>query len=425
MSHVRWQRGFEAREVEFEESSYEEAKADPTEQQIESLADEADIVIHTDRDSEEGLTARVAAFLGLFGAPEPLVDVLVGGQYGSEGKGQVSAYLAPEYDLLVRVGGANAGHKVWTQHEADTFHHLPSGTNSCEAKLLLGPGAVIYPPKLLEELADHKVGAERLHIDPHAMIVEDDDIEKEKTLVKTIGSTGQGIGAATARKILRKIADPPVRLAKHVDDLRSFIRPASEVFEEAFSGRQRIFLEGTQGTALSIHHGQYPYVTSRETTVSGCLADTGIGPGHVRRTIMVCRTYPIRVGSPKDSTSGPMWREITKEEVADRSGVPLDDIVKTEKGSTSGQDRRIGEFDWKLLRQSTTLNSPTDIALTFVDYLDGKNREARRFDQLGADTINFIEELERAATASVSLIATRFHQRSIIDRRSWRGPRIS
>ena len=84
-----------------------------------------------------------------------------------------------------------------------------------------------------------------------------------------------------------------------------------------------------------------------------------------------------------------------------------------------GKPRRFGEFDWSLLRQAARLNSPTDLALTFADYLDVRNRSARRFDQLTKDTIHFVEEVERAASAHVSLIATRFHLRSIIDRRSW------
>ncbi len=89
------------------------------------------------------------------------------------------------------------------------------------------------------------------------------------------------------------------------------------------------------------------------------------------------------------------------------------------KGSVSKKRRRVGEFDWELLRRAAKINGATDIALTFVDYLDIKNRNARRFDQLRPDTIRFIEEVERVAGAPVSLISTRFHVRSVIDRRSW------
>jgi adenylosuccinate synthase len=90
-----------------------------------------------------------------------------------------------------------------------------------------------------------------------------------------------------------------------------------------------------------------------------------------------------------------------------------------ERGSVSGKLRRVGEFDWVLLEKSVRLNAPTDIALTFADYLDKRNREARRFEQLTEPTIRFVEEVERVAGAPVTLISTRFHTRSIIDRRSW------
>jgi adenylosuccinate synthase len=97
----------------------------------------------------------------------------------------------------------------------------------------------------------------------------------------------------------------------------------------------------------------------------------------------------------------------------------LEELEKTERTSTTNRERRIAEFDWSLLRRASSLNGPTDIALTFADYLSIKNRAARRFEQLSEPTIHFIEEIERVASAPVSLIATRFNFRSIIDRRNW------
>lgn len=134
---------------------------------------------------------------------------------------------------------------------------------------------------------------------------------------------------------------------------------------------------------------------------------------------MVVRTYPIRVASPNAGTSGPMSNEITREEVSRRSGVSLNEIISTEKTSTTKKDRRIGEFEWVLLRKAASLNAPTDIALTFADYISVKNKKARRFEQLTPETIRFIEEIERVAAAPVSLISTQFQFRSIIDRRAW------
>jgi adenylosuccinate synthase len=180
-----------------------------------------------------------------------------------------------------------------------------------------------------------------------------------------------------------------------------------------------VLLEGTQGTGLSLHHGFYPHVTSRDTTVSGCLAEAGIAALRVRRVLMVCRTYPIRVQSPKGATSGPMSKDLSWAEIARRSRLPLKKLLSSEKTSTTKRRRRVGEFDWDLLRKAASLNAPTDIALTFTDYISSTNRNARRFEQLTQETIRFVHEIERVAGAAVSLIATRFHSRSIIDRRAW------
>jgi adenylosuccinate synthase len=401
--------------------TYEDARKNPTEKNIERLAKTADIVIDTARCTPEDVLARVAAQLGLHGgAVRPVVDVLVGGQYGSEGKGQIAAFLAPEYDLLVRVGGPNAGHSVYEEPEPFVFHHLPSGTRCSEAAIVLGPGATILVPGLLEEISLCKVSAQRLSIDPQAMIIEESDREQEgRTLRTSIASTAQGVGAATSRKILRTAADPPVRLASDVVELRPFVRPTQEILDDAFATSKKVFLEGTQGSGLSIHHGSYPYVTSRDTTVAGCISEAGIAPSRVRRIVLVYRTLPIRVESPKGGTSGPMSREISFEEVSARSGVPIDDLEERERTSTTRRKRRIGEFDWYQLRRSALLNGPTDIALTFADYISAMNRDARRFEQLTTETLRFVEEVERVAKCPVTLIATRFHSRSIIDRRSW------
>ena len=318
----------------------------------------------------------------------------------------------------MRVGGPNAGHKVYAEPKPEAYFHLPSGTErASKAQLLLGAGAVIFPPKLLQEIAVHHVDAERLSIDPHAMIIEDEDIELEKALLDTISSTAQGVGAASARKIMGRggKTNPHVRLAKEVPELKPFIRESQAILERAFVRGDRVLLEGTQGTSLSLHHGIYPWVTSRETCVAGCLADAGIASTRVRRVIMVCRTYPIRVGG----RSGHMTLEISYVELAKRSGIDIGELKKTETTTTTKKQRRLAEFDWEQLHRSTMLNGPTDIALTFVDYLNKANREAFRFDQLTLETLRFIEEVERVSGVPVSLISTNFNWRNVIDRRSW------
>jgi adenylosuccinate synthase len=401
--------------------SYAAVRRNPTERDVGQLEETADIVIDTKRNTPEDVFVRVASHLGLYGrGVERLVDVLIGGEYGSEGKGHIASYLAREYDLLIRVGGPNAGHTVYERPRPYTFHHLPSGTRASEARIALGPGAVISIQTLLHEIGDCRIRRGRLSIDPQAMIIEPDDVRfEEETLAAAIGSTAQGVGAATARKVRRGAQGAPVRLAKDVDELKPYLCETRVLLDTAFSEGHRVFLEGTQGTELSLHHGRYPHVTSRDTTVSGCLAEAGIAPSRVRRIIMTCRTYPIRVQSPPGGTSGPIGRELTWKEIAYRSGIPITELRRAEKTSTTGRKRRVAEFDWALLRRAASLNGPTDIALTFVDYLSILNRRARRFEQLQRESIRFIEEVERVASAPVSLIATRFHFRSIIDRRAW------
>jgi len=403
-------------------ASYAEVLKDKTERAVPKLAKAADVVVDTHRNTPDDVLVRAACHLGLYGRGyERVVDVLVGGQYGSEGKGQIAAYLAPEYDVLVRIGGPNAGHSVFEQPEPDVFHSLPSGTNRApNAKIVIGAGAVVNVEKLWHEINQCDLSPERLTIDPQVMTISAAGVENEKGNVKEMGSTGQGVGAATARRILdRGVND--VQLVRDVKKLKPYVGPAHQVIEEACRNRQRVFLEGTQGTGLSLYHGFYPHVTSRDTTVAGCLAEAGISPSRVRKVVMVCRTYPIRVQDPKGKgkTSGPMSQEILLAEIERRSGIKLSDLRKTETTSTTKRRRRISEFDWVLLKKAAELNAPTDIALTFVDYIKAKNQKARRFEQLTPPTLRFIQEVERVAESPVSLIATRFHHRSIIDRRAW------
>jgi adenylosuccinate synthase len=240
-------------------ATYAEVKQSTTERNIEGLAEFADIVVDTDRCTPDAVLVRATALLDLYPrAVLSLVDVLVGGQYGSEGKGNIVGHIAPEYDLLVRVGGPNAGHKVFAEPEAETYHHLPSGTGRApRANLLLGAGAVIFPRKLLEEIAVHRVSADRLSIDPQAMVIEDEDRKIEEAMLAAISSTFQGVGSASARKIMGRggKAIPPVRLAKDVEVLSSYVRDGQEILKRAYLENRRVLLEGTQGTSLSITTG--------------------------------------------------------------------------------------------------------------------------------------------------------------------------
>jgi adenylosuccinate synthase len=412
-------------------ATYAEAENNSsTERTVDRLAALADVVIETDQCEADDLYTRVSARIGVRpGTAAACVDVIVGGQYGSEGKGNIVNYLAPEYDVLVRVGGPNAGHKVFTDTGSSfTFHQIPSGAlGNKKAFLVVGAGAVIDLHTLRKEINVLQLSSDRLIIDGQAIIIEDADIEWEKANLKeAIGSTASGVGNATSRKIICRDPERLPKLARDIPELKTYVKDTIEFFADCIAKGRRIMLEGTQGTGLSLHHGSYPHVTSRVTTAPGCLAEAGLSARHVRKVIMVCRTFPIRVGNTDTgNTSGQMRQEIDLKEISRRSGIDIDDLSNTELTSTTKRKRRIAEFDWAQFRRSIVLNGPTDIALTFVDYLSVKNRDAYRYEQLNASTLRFIEELEKVGGLPVSLISTAFSHRNIIDRRAWSNSRFS
>lgn len=408
--------------IEEAEKKFQQYSSDPTEKQVIQLKEKADLVIYTeDSSSPRDQVVKAASFLRLLPQVNKRnVDVVIGGQFGSEGKGQIVAYIAPEYDCLVRVGGPNAGHKVYNEPDPDVFHIIPSGSvKNLEAKIVIGPGAVINEDTILREIQHFQIEPSRIIIDEQATIIQNKDILRETKLDK-IGSTKQGVGAATAKNIIERLKSSDKHKARKSKKLKHYIGKAHEIFEEMHAANKKILLEGTQGTLLSLHHGYYPYVTSRDTTVGGCLAECGFGPLKVRKIVMVTRRYPIRVKSPDGGTSGDFYSaELSLEDISRRSGYPLNLLQKIEQTSTTNKLRRIAEFSWDLFRRACEINTPTDIALTFSDYINYENQKARRYDQLNMDATKFIDELERCAGVPVSLISTRFAHRSIIDRRNW------
>lgn len=417
-SDTELERRYLARPLELKEfPTYAQVRENATEASVGELCKIADLVLDTDHVGPRILADTAMAFFeGKIGVTvEPLVDVIVGGQYGSEGKGNVCAHLANKYDVLMRIGGPNAGHLVKEPYYK--YVQLPSGTGTNKgAAILIGAGSTIWLPQLLMEIMEQALTPERLSIDPQAMIIDDEDRRLESEALTSIASTKQGVGAATARKVVNRgnapMLGPKVTLARDVPQLKRFVRDVRAELDLHFAARRRVLLEGTQGTLLSIHHGFWPSVTSRETSAAGCLSDAGIAPARVRRVILVVRTFPIRVGG----TSGWMGREIDIAEVARRSGIPLDEFLKVEKGTISGTQRRMAEFDWVQVRRSAALNGATDIALTFADYLGIGNRQATRFEDLNAETLAFIRRLESVTGTPVTLVSKEFDLHGVIEK---------
>ena len=183
---------------------------------------------------------------------------------------------------------------------------------------------------------------------------------------RRIGSTGEGVGPARIARIQR---NPEwFRQFKDVAEEYGLSKCMAENTPASIAAAQdtgsNILIEGTQGSALSLLHSYWPYCTSIDTNAAGIISEVGIAPSRVTDVLMVCRTYPIRV----HGNSGPMKNEITWEELSRRTGVAID----PEKTTVTKKTRRIAEWDSELFKQSCILNAPTEIALTFADYVDSE-----------------------------------------------------
>lgn len=334
------------------------------------------------------------------------VTVIVGGQYGSEGKGKIAAYLAPRFQHSVRTGGPNAGHTVRNGSKTVVLRHLPCAVVSSGVKLYLGAGAVIDPKILMQEVADNKVGPERLSIDPCAAIISEAHLASEAGLVARIGSTGKGVGAAVAAKVLR---ETDLQLAKDVKELAPYIADVSGQLNAALKRKEDVLVEGTQGIGLSLHHGHFPHVTSRDVTAGTLCGEAGVGPAQVSSVVLVVRTYPIRVAGP----SGPLEGEIDWPTVTEESGYTTPLIEFT---TVTQKVRRVGRFDLQAVRRAAELTSATEIALTFADYLDASAFNCRDFPLLPLKIRDFIKRLEEGTEVPVSLIGTGPDTGSIVAR---------
>ena len=300
------------------------------------------------------------------------LTVLVGGQYGSEGKGAIAAHVANNYQVHVRVGSPNAGHTIYWNGEKHVMQSIPCGWINPDALIIIGRGALLNMKQLMKELVHimrfYPGFLKRLIIDPEAGVLDERFHEQEGgvngEMHRRIGSTGEGVGPA---RIARLERDP--------EKFRQFKDVAAEYgLEECIlentpkqiallqDAGKNILIEGTQGSALSLLHSHWPYCTSIDTNAAGIISEVGIAPSRVTDVLMVCRTYPIRV----HGNSGPMKNEISWETLSTRMGKN----ITPEKTTVTKKVRRIAEWDDELFQQSCLLNAPTEIALTFADYVD-------------------------------------------------------
>jgi adenylosuccinate synthase len=314
------------------------------------------------------------------------VDIIVGGQAGDEGKGKICAYLAykDDYRYSIKVGGPNAGHTVFYKGRIYALKSIPAGFVNKKAKLVLGAGTYIIIDWLLKEMAD-TVTANRVIIDPNAVVIEPRQMMRERgdeRMMKSIGSVGTGLGEAIKERIERK----KIRFAKDEPRLKRFIKDVPELLNKSLQKGDKVLLEGTQGIKLSLLHGEYPFVTSRDTTASTFLAEAGLGPKYVRDVYAIFKPYVTRVGP------GPLEKEIK-----DQRLLTVHHTKGREVGSVSGRLRRIGGFEDRSAFRSVAINSATRLAVTHIDLYEGGASPSKLSDITGPARafLNRIKRLSR------------------------------
>jgi adenylosuccinate synthase len=359
--------------------------------------------------------------------------VLLGAQWGDEGKGKATDLLGDKVKYVVRYqGGNNAGHTVVIGQEKYALHLLPSGILTSSCIPVIGNGVVIDPAVLLEEirgLNERGVDTSKLKISTNAHLItpyhRTIDKVTERFLGKSkIGTTGRGIGPAYADKINRigirvqDLFDEPILRKKlegalrdknqvlikvfnrkgievdevlkeyleYAEALRPYIVDTSLLLNEALGRGEVVLLEGSQGTLLDVDHGTYPFVTSSNPTAGGASTGSGIGPTKITRVIGIVKAYTTRVGS------GPFPTELF-----DEDGEKLRSIGG-EFGTTTGRSRRTGWYDALIARYAVRINGLTDFFLTKLDVLTGWEKipvcvayeiDGKRIEELPASQSEF------------------------------------
>jgi adenylosuccinate synthase len=333
--------------------------------------------------------------------------VIVGAQWGDEGKGKVVDLFAAHSDVVVRCqGGNNAGHTLVVGSERTVVHLIPSGVLHAQTTCVLGAGMVIDPKVLLQEIDDLRARGylrdpAQLRIDERAQLIlpvhRAIDRVREQVERHAVGTTGRGIGPAYEEKMARSglrvvdLLDPayfrerlerllkerngllqgvygeaPVDLdevcreyAAYGEQIEPHVTDTASYLHDQITAGRRVLFEGAQGAMLDIDHGTYPYVTSSNTMAGVVGTGAGVAPKHLGRVLGIAKSYTTRVGG------GPFPTELT-----DEVGARLRKIGD-EFGSTTGRPRRCGWFDAVVVRQAARISGMSGIAITKLDVLSG------------------------------------------------------
>ncbi len=333
--------------------------------------------------------------------------VVVGGQYGSEGKGKISAFitLKENIDLCVRCGGPNSGHSfVDEDGTTRVLRQLPTGYINPRTRLLIPAGALIDPKILKYEIETFGIDPSRIGVDRKCFVINGADRETERNLGlrERLSSTLCGVGAAVARRALR---GDDAKLARDVSEehpwLRDLLTDVSEEVNAAVDHDKKVLIEGTQGFGLSLYHSEhYPKTTSRDTSAAGFISEVGVSPRMVTEIVAVFRTFPIRVAGDQ---AGPLEKEIDWEKIRIESGSPHEIGERT---SVTKKVRRVGRFEWNLAKKAVEVNGATRVALNHLDYLSYSNRGETCYEKLSSKAIDFIGDLERKLGTPVRFLGT-------------------
>ncbi len=329
-------------------------------------------------------------------------DLIVGLQWGDEGKGKIVDHMAQTHDFVCRfAGGHNAGHTIVVDGKKHALHLIPSGILNPKAKNIVGNGVVLSPPNFIKEISQFDNLEGRLFISDkaHLLLPYHALIDQAKEILKgdkAIGTTGKGIGPAYSDKIARvghrvgelfdckklafkiieyfnrkkdifRVMNIPIpnedelidELEGYRDALTPYITDTTQLIWKVLDEEKRVLLEGAQGTMLDIDHGTYPYVTSSTTVSAGACSGLGINPKDIGKVTGIAKAYCTRVGN------GPFPSEdLTKEGERLR-------VNGHEFGTTTGRPRRCGWFDAVAMRHAVRINGVDQIALMKLDVLDG------------------------------------------------------
>lgn len=326
--------------------------------------------------------------------------VVVGGQYGSEGKGKAVALIASTRNIAcaVRCGGPNSGHSTSANGRSIVLRQLPASAGQNDHLLAISAGAVVDLDVLTNEIAELGLDRNRIVVDPRAALVTEADKLAEQHLARDIGSTSSGNGSALMRRMSRSNA----ALASQSEQLTRIARvePVAPLLHKLLDKRQEIIIEGTQGFGLSLLHGpHYPYVTSKDTTAAAFAMEAGISPRDISEIVLVIRTFPIRVGG----TSGPLDDEITWDMIMQESGAP---VVEPEFTSVTKKLRRVARLNVDLVKAAVAYNRPTSIALMGIDRLDHAVRGVRRLEELNLQAREFCDWLQAELEVSIAIVGT-------------------